>query len=149
MLVQLLELFLEIQVARLVIIYSQKVRFFSHFAVVSAVKFEDVAERFLPFDIDIVQLLDKGKRGLEITLERQHLLLVLKAHHGLLCGEIHVLKRFLISDRKISHRGVKLVERNAWHIRQVIVSVSPLVVVVTPATEHSECRHGLAETFAQ
>ena len=54
MLVQLLELFLEIQVARLVIIYSQKVRFFPHLAVVSAVKFEDVAERFLPFDIDIV-----------------------------------------------------------------------------------------------
>jgi len=120
MFVELLELILEDQASSLIIILSAEIFPVAHFTVVSTVEFEYITERSDTLDVDIIELLNEGESGLEVTFEREHLLLVLKGNHGQFRCEGHILESLLVRDGVVCNRRVKLFQADAWHITNIV-----------------------------
>ena len=120
MLIKLTQLMFEVKSASLIIILTKEVLFISHLAVITAVELKHISQWFLSLHIDLVKFLDESKSSLEISLECKHLLLILKADHGHLCGEVHVLECLIIGDREVCEGSIEVVKGDARHLGDII-----------------------------
>ena len=136
MLVKLSEFFLEVNVVLLVVCSTQEVLLVAHLAVVATVELKNISEGISALNlsykhteseksyyytyIDLVELLDEGESGLEVTFEGEHLLLVFEADHCEFRCKGHVLKGLLVADLEAFDCGVEFFKTDSGHQVQII-----------------------------
>ena len=81
---------------------------------------EHISEWLSALCVNLVEFANEAKGGLEVVLERHHLGLVLKAHHGQLGTESHVVERLLVSQSQLGSVRVELIQREARHHTDVV-----------------------------